>query len=93
VPTGAQRRMMRIGLVLDRHPKAQRIFDRENDEGDDLDVAEERAIVGVDRRHRFQGHGDQVDDNQQDQRAADGAGPSVPHHAMLEQDIDAPAQA
>ena len=83
---------MAVRAVLDGDPQPQAVFDREHDEREDLDGDEGRRVTPAEFRHRFERDRDQVDQDQQHQRAVDGNAQPIAHQALLEDQIDAVAQ-
>ncbi len=61
----------RTQRLVDRRPDAGRVFDREDDQRDDLDDVEDEVIFGRQRRHQFQNDRRQIEGDQNDQRRID----------------------
>ena len=78
--------------VLDRGPQPQDIFDGEDDERDVFDQIENELVARAVVRHRFERHGDEVDDDEANQQPVDEAAGAVADRALLEHHVDAPPQ-
>ena len=77
--------------MLRRHPDAQRIFEGEDDDRNDLDGYKGAPIRRLVARDGFEHHRDHIDEDEQDQQPAHDPHGTVAHRAVLQNLIGAVA--
>ena len=86
-----RRRHLAVGRMLRRRPDAQPIFQREDDDRNDLDGGEDALIGGLVARDGFEHHRGHIDEDEQDQQPARDPHGTVAHRTVLEDLIGAVA--
>src|SRR5690348_3917086 len=74
--------------MLDRDPDSKRIFDAERHQRDDFDRLEQPSVVRAETRHRFEGNGREVEDDQGNNQAIDSDADGIAWVASFQNLID-----